>query len=85
MTRKEPSLHATPEALVRAVVQTRPRVPEEVRIFGEAVAAQRTARRLARVVPNVSVVPWQDGHAVLADGCPYFTNGRVSLKPMPAG
>ena len=78
--------HATPEVLVRAVVWNRPaREPEEVRIFVEEVAVQRTACRLARVFPKVDVVPWQDDHAVLTDGCPYLTIGRVSLKPMPTG
>ncbi len=85
MTRKEPRLQATPEALARAVVRKRPRAAAEVRVFVEEEAAQRTARRLAKVFPQVEIVPWQNGHAVLADGCPYLTSGRVSLQPMPTG
>lgn len=78
--------HATPEALVRAVVRNRPaREPEEVRIFVEEVAVRPTARRLARVFPDVDVVPYQNEHAVFTDGCPNLTIGRVSLKPMPTG
>ena len=86
MTRKEPRLHATPEALARAVVRTRPHLgTERIKVFANEAAARHKARDLARTFPQVEVVPCGTGHAVLADGCPYLTNGRVSLRPMPTG
>ena len=86
MTRKEPRLHATPQALARAVVRTRPHLgPEQIKVFEDEAEAGRKARDLARTFPQVEVVPCGTGHAVLADGCPYLTNGRVSLQPMPTG
>ena len=86
MTRKEPRLHATPEALARAVVRTRPHLgPEQIKVFAQEAEARHKARDLARTFPQVEVVPCGIGYAVLADGCPYLTNGRVSLRPMPAG
>ncbi len=86
MTRKEPRLHATPEALARAVVRTRPHLgPEQIKVFAQEAEASHKARDLARTFPLVEVVPCGTGYAVLADGCPYLTNGRVSLRPMPTG
>ena len=86
MTCKEPDSTPRRRSWCGPWSGTRPaREPEEVRIFVEEVAVQRTACRLARVFPKVDVVPWQDDHAVLTDGCPYLTIGRVSLKPMPTG
>ena len=85
MTRQELPLHATPEALARAVLRPRPQAPEEVRVFVKEADARRMASELARTFPRVDVVPFQSGHAVLADGCSYLTNGRVSLDPMPSG
>ena len=86
MTCKEPQLHATPEALARAVVRTRPHLgPERIKVFAQEAAARHKARDLARTFPQVEVVPCGTGYAVLADSCPYLTNGRVSLWPLPAG
>ena len=86
MTRKEPPLHTTPEALARAVVRTRPHLgPERIKVFAQETTASHKARDLARTFPQVEVVPCGTGYAVLADGCPYLTNGRVALRPMPAG
>lgn len=53
--------------------------------FMEEAEARCVARDLARTFPQVEVVPFESGHAVLADGCPYLTNGQVSVKPMPTG
>ena len=86
MTRKEPPLHTTPEALARAVVRTRPhRGPEPIKVFADETVASHKARDLAQTFPQVEVVPCSTGYALLADGCPYLTNGRVALRPMPAG
>ena len=86
MTRKEPQLHTTPEALARAVVRTRPHLgPERIKVFAQEAAARHKAHDLARTFPQVEVVPCGIGYAVLADGCPYLTNGRVALRPIPAG
>ena len=86
MTHKAPRLHATPQALARAVVRTRPHLgPERIKVFEDEAEAGRKARDLARAFPQVEVVPCGTGHAVLADGCPYLTNGRGSLQPMPTG
>ena len=80
MTGKEPPLHATPEALARAVLRPRPaREPEEVRVFGGEPEARRRARDLARTFPQVEVVPFASGYAILADGCPYLTNGQDGI------
>ena len=51
----------------------------------EKVDAQLKARELARTFPQVDVGPFGSGYGVLADGCPYLTDGRVSLKPMSSG
>ena len=86
MTRKEPRLSATPRALAWAVVRTRPAMgKEQLKVFRDKVEAERKAHDLARIFPDVAVVSYGAGYAVLADGCPYLTNGRVSLKPMPTG
>ena len=56
MTRKAPRLHATPQALARAVVRTRPHLgPERIKVFEEAAEAGRKARDLARTFPQGEV------------------------------
>ena len=49
MTCKKPRLHATPQALARAVVRTRPHLgPEQIKVFEDEAEAGRKARDLAR-------------------------------------
>ena len=53
MTRKEPRLHTTPEALAQAVVRTRPHLgPEQIKVFANEPAARHKARDLARTFPQ---------------------------------
>lgn len=59
--------------------------PERIKVLAQEAAARHKARDLTRTFPQVEVVPCGAGYAVLADGCPYLTNGRVALRPMPAG
>ena len=76
-------LHAR-HAADRGPDPTRPE-PEAVRVFCGDDSRPAHSPPVGRVFPQVAVIFWKDGHATLADGCPYLANGQVSLQPMPAG
>lgn len=54
-------------------------------MFVDKAEAGHPVRDLARTFPQAEVAPCGNGQAVLADGCSYPTNGRISLQPMPTG
>ena len=77
MPHKEPRLHAMSET------QAWPRLgPERVRVFPDKASAESKADALARIFSRVEVLTGGGGHVVMADDCPYLTNGRVLLKQL---
>ena len=94
MTRKEPQLHTTPEALARAVVRTRPYLgPERVKVFAQEAAARHKTRTFRRwkwcsAAPDtpswLTAVPISPMAGSLSGGCPQGNRGYSSPKK-PAG